>query len=219
MGQKFMKEFLIITGPQGSGNHLFSKIFALDNKVFAWEDLLNEYWIHHFKEPFADCWNNPKLLKEFDWSKKDFYVSSISCPYAKQDNLMQPVIPNYKDFIETLEGLGIKVKLAIIGRDKNILTSQQQRVRRRVSLPEFESQLDYLTSRANIFLSSELLYLYKEYYIKNIGELLNFPVDHQHELINVILKDDQNKKYIKDIEPQALDRYIQSAAIQFKPKK
>lgn len=205
------KQFLIITGPQGSGNHLFSKIFALNNQVYGWQDLLDEYWIHHFKEPFAEHWNNPELLKTFDWSLSDFYVSSISCPYAKKENLMLPVIPDYRAFIETLESIGIKVKLAIIGRDKNILETQQRRVRGRFSLPDFQKQLTYLDTRADAFLSTELLYLYKGLYIKNIGKILDFPVNHNDASIGEILKEDQNAKYIKDIETQPLDLYIRGA--------
>ena len=138
-----MKTMLIITGPQGSGNHLFSKIFALHNNVYGWNKLLDTYWIAHKDEPFAEHWTNPELLKTFDWSQSDYYVTSISCPYHNVDT---PTIPNYKLFIETLQELDIQVKVAIIGRDQNILKSQQQRVRNRVSLPDFLKELDYLNS-------------------------------------------------------------------------
>jgi hypothetical protein len=205
------KQFLILTGPQGSGNHLFSKIFALNEQVYGWQDLLEEYWIYHFYEPFAEQWNNPELLKTFDWNKSDYYVSSISCPYAKKDNPIIPVIPNYKNFIKQLEDLDIEVKVAIIGRDRNILKSQQTRIRNRFSLPDFEKELEYLDSKASIYLSTELLYLYKNNYIKNVGDLLNFPVNHTDVRIDEILKEDSNKKYIQNVEIQELDKHIRAA--------
>ena len=102
-----MKQLLIITGPQGSGNHLFSKIFALHKDVYGWDKLLEHYWDPHDNEPFAQCWNDPTQLLEKDWSTHDYYVTSISCPYANKGVVS---IPKYKEFIETLNKLGIEVK-------------------------------------------------------------------------------------------------------------
>ena len=72
---------LIITGPQGSGNHLFSKIFALSEQVHGWSALNQQYWIGHDQEPFARYWHDPVLLDQFNWSH-DYYVTSVSCPYV-----------------------------------------------------------------------------------------------------------------------------------------
>jgi hypothetical protein len=204
-----MKQFLIVTGPQGSGNHLFSKIFALHNDVYGWNELLDTYWIAHMDEPFAEHWINPELLKSFDWSQSDYYVTSISCPYHNVDI---PTIPNYKVFIENLQELGMQVKVAIIGRDQNILKSQQQRVRNRVSLNDFMNQLDYLNTFDPIYLSQELLYLYKEHYISNIAKLLDFPLDKNNVKIAEILKQDANSKYISNIEIQELDKYVRKVS-------
>jgi hypothetical protein len=90
-----MKQLLIVTGPQGSGNHLFSKVFALHPDVYGWDKLLDTYWIAHKDEPFADYWNRPELLKTFDWSQSDYYVTSISCPYQNVD---VTAIPKYEQF-------------------------------------------------------------------------------------------------------------------------
>lgn len=204
-----MKTMLIITGPQGSGNHLFSKIFALHPDVYGWDQLLDTYWIAHKDEPFADHWNTPKLLKSFDWSQSDYYVTSISCPYHNVD---VPTIPNYQQFIDTLGELNIRVKIAVIGRDQTILTSQQQRIRNRVSLPDFLEQLDYLNSFDPVYLSQELLYLYKEHYVANIAGLLDFPVDCNNSKIGEILATDANSKYIRDIELQELDLYVRKVS-------
>lgn len=204
-----MKQFLIVTGPQGSGNHLFSKIFALNDKVYGWNQLLDTYWIAHKDEPFAEHWTNPELLKSFDWKQSDYYVTSISCPYHNVD---VPTMPNYQQFIRTLEELGIGVKVAIIGRDQNILRSQQQRIRKRVSLNEFLEQLDYLNTFNPIYLSQELLYLYKGHYIKNIAKLLDFPMNINDTRITEILKQDANSKYINDIEIQELDKFVRKVS-------
>ena len=204
-----MKTMLIITGPQGSGNHLFSKIFALHPDVYGWDQLLDTYWIAHKDEPFAEHWNRPELLKSFDWSQSDYYVTSISCPYHNVD---VPTVPNYQEFIDTLGELNIRVKIAVIGRDQTILESQQQRIRNRVSLPNFLAQLDYLNSFNPIYLSQELLYLYKEHHVANIAGLLDFPVDSNNSKIGEILATDANSKYIRDIELQELDLYVRKVS-------
>lgn len=204
-----MKQFLIVTGPQGSGNHLFSKVFALHDKVYGWNQLLDTYWIAHKDEPFAEHWTNPELLKTFDWSQSNYYVTSISCPYHNVD---VPTVPNYKLFIETLQSLGIQVKVAVIGRDQTILKSQQQRIRNRVSLPDFLAELDYLNTFDPVYLSQELLYLYKGHYVKNIARLLDFPVDCDNARFEQILEKDANSKYINDIELQELDKYVRKVS-------
>ena len=204
-----MKTMLIVTGPQGSGNHLFSKIFALHKDVYGWNQLLDTYWIAHKDEPFAEHWTNPELLKSFDWTQSNNYVTSISCPYHNVD---VPTVPNYKLFIDTLKELNIKVKVAVIGRDQNILKSQQQRVRNRVSLNDFLTQLDYLNTLDPVYLSQELLYLYKEHYVNNIAKLLDFPVNINDSRITKILESDANSKYINDIDIQELDKFVRKVS-------
>lgn len=204
-----MKQFLIVTGPQGSGNHLFSKIFALHKDVYGWNKLLDTYWIAHKDEPFAEYWTNPELLKTFDWDQSDYYVTSISCPYHNVDI---PTIPNYQQFIVKLQELNIEVKVAIIGRDQTILKSQQHRVRNCVSLNDFLAQLDYLNTCDPIYLSQELLYLYKEYYIANIAKLLDFPMNVNDSKIAEILKQDANSKYINNVEFQDLDKLVRKVS-------
>ena len=61
-----LPKLIILTGPQGSGNHLFSKVLALNPAVHGWQDLLDEYWIGHDQEPFAKYWADPKQLDKFD---------------------------------------------------------------------------------------------------------------------------------------------------------
>jgi hypothetical protein len=136
-------------------------------------------------------------------------VTSISCPYQNVD---VPAIPKYEQFIAVLKGMGISVKVAVIGRDQTILKSQQQRIRNRVSLPDFIKHLDYLNIFDPVYLSQELLYLYKGHYVKNIARLLDFPVDVDNSKLEQILAVDANSKYIRDIEIQELDKYVRKVS-------
>ena len=204
-----MKQLLIITGPQGSGNHVFSKIFALHKDVFGWKDLLNEYWIAHDHEPFSDCWNMPSLLNTIDWTTMEYGVTSISCPYANQGTV---TIPRYKDFINAAHQLGIKVKVCIIGRDQTILKYQQERVRDTHSYPEFEKELEFLNTLDPIYLSTELLYLYKDYYLNSLSKILDFPIAADDPRVFEILKQDANEKYFQSIPQQELDKTVRKVS-------
>ena len=91
-----MKPTLIIaTGPQGSGNHLFAKAFGSTQVVKGWDSLKEKYWEGHDMEPFAECWKDPTLLKNFDWKQSQYFYTSISCPYF--DDGVES-IPNEKNF-------------------------------------------------------------------------------------------------------------------------
>jgi hypothetical protein len=201
-----MPTILILTGPQGSGNHLYSKIFSQHPEVHGWKDLNNTYWIGHDKEPFAQCWHDPQLLKEFNWTQSKYYVTSISCPYVYYGNTVEP---NYTTFVKELQNLGIDIKIAIIGRDQNILEYQQTRVRRNVSLQKFINNLDILLQFDPIFISQELLYLYKEHYVQSLAEQLNFPISID---VGEILKEDANKKYFTPVESHWLDEEVKNAS-------
>jgi hypothetical protein len=200
-----MKQMLIITGPQGSGNHVFSKVFALHDKVFGWSSLNETYWEGHQYEPFYQHWHDPKLLSEFDWTQSDYYVTSISCPYVYDG---EQTIPDYTSFIQEATK-HCDVQLAIIGRDQNILEMQQTRVRGEHTTP-------YLTSllykyHPTIFLSQELLYLYKEKYLQSVAKQLDWPVAWWNEELDNILKEDANKKYINPVKEHWLDKEVKKA--------
>ena len=118
-----MKTMLILSGPQGSGNHMWSKVLSLHKDVYGWDELNSTYWIGHDREPFNEYWKDPAKLKDFDWSKSDYYMTSISVPYMENG---APTIPKFKEFSGQLEELGIRVIIGIIGRDKNILSKLRQ---------------------------------------------------------------------------------------------
>ena len=197
---------LILTGPQGAGNHLFSKVFAQHPSVYGWQDLTREYWIGHDQEPFAKYWYNPELLKSFDWTQSEYYVSSISCPYVHYSKTVEP---DYETFIKELQNLGIRVKIAIIGRDQTILEYQQARVRGAVSLPKFMNNIESLMQFSPFFISQELLYLYKDKYVNSLSEQLDFPISTD---VEEILKEDANKKYLNPVKSHWLDSFVKQAS-------
>lgn len=198
-----MKTLLIVTGPQGSGNHLFSKIFAATDGVYGWKELNDAYWIPHEQEPFAHAWRDPVLLKEIDFGS--YGVTSISCPYALAGEAVEP---DYRGFINAARNIGYEVRLAIIGRDQNILQYQQERVRRTHSYHRFARHLPELCLYDPVFLSTELLYLYRMNYIHSIRKQLNFPVYITEERLEEILAEDPNAKYLQAAAPQPLDQLV-----------
>jgi hypothetical protein len=196
------KTLLIVTGPQGSGNHLWSKIFALHPDVYGWHALLHEYWIGHDQEPFADCWDDPELLKEFKWGSAEYFVTSVSTPYMLNG---ERTVPNIVRFAATAMGLGICVKIAVIGRDRNILTYQQTRVRGEPTVDIALAEYEKLRTWDPVFLSYELLHLYRENYLRQIAKQLEFPMDFEHPQLTNILVDDTNSKYFQPVAHHATD--------------
>jgi hypothetical protein len=202
-----MKTLLIVTGPQGSGNHLWSKIFAACKQVYCWPELNNNYWIPHDREPFADAWHDTAQLKNVEF--ESYAVTSISCPYARHG---QAVEPDYEKFIAEAENLGYCVRVAIIGRDQNVIQYQQTRVRGVHSYPRFSSRLPDLCHRSPVFLSTELLYLYRMHYLSSLSALLGVPIDiDSHKLEEILIKD-PNAKYFTTAEEQPLDSYVRTVS-------
>ncbi len=198
-----MAKMLILTGPQGAGNHLWSKIFCLHPEVYGWKTLLENYWeAHRFAEPFAQYWREHLLLKSFDWTQNKYYFTSISCPLGIVGSDVNPVWnPDIEGFAQGVLNCGVDVEIAVIGRDQTILHHQQTRIRTQPTLSLFTKQLPYI--RHPTFLSYELLYLYRQDYLKSLK--LNIPIAWDDPRINEILSDDPNAKYIHGIEHNPLD--------------
>lgn len=198
-----MAKMLILTGPQGAGNHLWSKIFCLHPEVYGWKTLLENYWeAHRFAEPFAQYWRDHSLLKSFDWSQNEYYFTSISCPLGIVGSDVNPVWnPDIEGFAQSVLNCGVDVEIAVIGRDQTILHHQQTRIRTQPTLSLFTKQLPRIWHPT--FLSYELLYLYRQNYLKSLK--LNIPIAWDDPRINEILSDDPNAKYIHDVEHNPLD--------------
>jgi hypothetical protein len=198
-----MAKMLILTGPQGAGNHLWSKIFSLHPEVYGWKTLLENYWeAHRFAEPFAQHWRDHSLLKSFDWSQSKYYFTSISCPLGIVGSDINPIWnPDVAGFANAVLKCGVNVKFAVVGRDQTILHNQQTRIRTQSTLPMFLEQLSKIWNPT--FLSYELLYLYKQDYLKSLK--LNIPVAWDNPSINTILENDSNLKYIHYVDEYILD--------------
>lgn len=202
-----VKKILILTGPQGSGNHLFSKCFALSDQIGGWGELNNEYWLGHHTEPFNEVWQGKKRLMQLDLATHNYYVTSVSIPFVKNG---QNVVPDLIGFINDAKRLGFEVEVGLINRDKNILELQQQRVRGEVTLNTF---LKY-TSTLNVkqhYLSHESLILNKSKYIDYICRLIDFPKIDSDEVNKLLDTSNSNQKYIKDIESYWLDDEVKKA--------
>lgn len=195
-----MKTILILTGPQGSGNHLWSKIFALHPQVVGWRALLTEYWIGHDQEPFADYWQDPSQLKRYPWAQSDWFVTSISVPYMLNG---VATVPDFRRFVREAQNLGHRVKFAILGRDQNIVRMQETRVRGSVTMDQARAAYDQLA--APVFLSYELLYLYGSKYLQSVSQQLGFPIAVSDPRLETILADDTNSKYFSAIKHHPTD--------------
>jgi len=197
-------QMLILFGPQGAGNHLWSKIFSLHKDVYGWKSLLENYWEpHRFKEPFAKYWRDPKQLQDFNWDLSFYYFTSISFPLGIVGSDVNPIYnPNLLNFVNEVQKCNVNVEFAVIGRDQNILNYQQTRIRTQSTMPLFYEQYNTLP-KTPTFLSYELLYLYKSEYLKSLK--FNIPIAYDDNRVNEILSDDPNKKYIHNVERYDLD--------------
>jgi hypothetical protein len=202
-----MKTVLILTGPQGSGNHLWSKIFALHPQVSGWSALLTDYWIGHDQEPFAQYWQDPEQLRYYKWAQSDWYVTSVSVPYMMNGTA---TVPDFKAFVSRLQMAGVRIKFAVLGRDKNIVQMQQTRVRGAPTLDTALAEFDQLA--APVFLSYELLHLYGRKYLENVQQQLAFPIAVDDPRLTDILATDTNAKYFNPIKHHATDDLARHAS-------
>jgi hypothetical protein len=200
------KKILLLMGPQGSGNHLFSKIFALHPEVHGWEELLDNsdpdnYFVPHWREPNNKYWNDIDSITLDIMGGKNYAVMSASIPFWNKDELQ---IPPAQKFIDKVKSLGIDAQPVIIGRDSTILTMQQTRLRGGPTwgcVTQFVRWLEPMP----FFVSTELLYLYKRKYLESLSMWLDFPIDFKHTKINEILVEDSNAKYITWAESPKVD--------------
>ena len=201
-------KMLIVIGPQGSGNHLFGKIFSLHDEVHGWKAALQPdgYFIPHWYEPFNEYWNDPSKITVDIMGGKEYAVTSVSNPYMENFTAR---IPKLEEFVAALAAVGIESELAIIGRDRNILDLQQRRVRGGPTWGMMQIMLNRL-EEPPLFISQELLYLYRQHYIRSLSKLLNFPVAWSDSRVEDILSEDANAKYIQPCEQTPLDAHVKN---------
>jgi hypothetical protein len=203
-----MKKLLIITGPQGSGNHLFSRVFSTHPDVGGWKSLLDKYWVPSDEEPFAEYWVYPERLTAQQFEGKDYWLANVSCPFFYDGTRY---VPKILEVAEQATALNIDVQIAIIVRDQNINAEQQLRVRKTVTTPMAQEYYynHLLTSDFPVhFLDNEAFFLHKQHYLKWVGKLLGFPVDHANPDILKFISEDPNKKYVKHVDEYWLDEQV-----------
>ena len=200
-----MTNILVITGPQGTGNHVFSKVLSMHKDVYGWDQLLREYWVNHDAAPFKDIWREPEKIDSYFWNEPN-YVLSVSGPYVENiDGVRHTVYPNYKEVLERLSKKG-NLMVGIIGRDQNITAQNQVRKRGVESYHNFLNKIDDLLEYKHTFLSVELLYMFRHQYVKSLNSVLNIPVDYVNEKLHYILNKDPNAKYVHYVEHSWLDK-------------
>jgi len=203
-----MKKLLIVTGPQGSGNHLFSRVFSTHPKVGGWKQLLDEYWVPSDLEPFAEYWVYPERLTAEVFEGYDYWLANVSVPFV-YDGVRQT--PKILEMAKQARALGIEVTIAIIVRDQNIQAEQQLRVRKEVTLPIAQEYYynHLLTSDFPVhFLDNEAFFLHKQHYLKWASNLLQFPVDCENPDILKFITEDPNRKYVKHVDEYWLDEQL-----------
>jgi len=200
-----MKKLLIVTGPQGSGNHLFARLFSAHPNVVGWESLHDKYWVPSDQEPFARYWVYPEELK---FPEGDFFCANVSVPFF-YDGVRQ--VPKIKEVAQKAMSLGVQPIIALIVRDRNINELQQVRVGGECTM---DTALEYYKDMAVHFIDHEAFFLYKEKYIEYLGRLLEFPVT--KEGIDNFISVDANHKYVFPCKKHWLDDVIRSGRQPFK---
>jgi hypothetical protein len=203
-----MKRLLIITGPQGSGNHLFSRLLSLHPAVAGWEEMLDKYWVPSDQEPFAEYWINPEKLTADQFNGKDYHLANVSCPFFFNGTRH---IPKILEVAERARSFGVTVEIAIIVRDQNINQLQQLRVRKQHTTPVAQ---DYyynalLPSDFPVhFLDHEAFFLHTTHYLKWVSKILDFPIAWQDPDIMKFISEDANHKYVKYVNEHWLDEVV-----------
>ena len=192
-----MKKLLIVTGPQGSGNHLFARLFSAHPNVVGWESLHDNYWVPSDQEPFAKYWVYPEELK---FPEGDFFCANVSVPFF-YDGVRQ--VPKIKEVAQKAMSLGVQPIIAVIVRDRNINELQQVRVGGECTM---DTALEYYKDMAVHFIDHEAFFLYKEKYVEYLGRLLEFPVT--KEGIDNFISVDANHKYVFPCKKHWLDDEI-----------
>ena len=202
-----MKKLLIVTGPQGSGNHLFARLFSMHPNVIGWESLHDNYWVPSDEEPFARYWVHPEELK---FPEGNFFCANVSVPFF-YDGVRQT--PKIKEVAYEAIKQGVQPIIAVIVRDRNINELQQVRVGGECTL---DIATEYYKDIACHFIDHEAFFLYKEKYIEYLGRLLEFPVI--KEGIDNFISVDANHKYVFPCKKHWLDDEIRKGRKTFKQR-
>ena len=169
--------------------------------------------MHCYKSYNYTSWQDPEQLRYYRWAQSDWYVTSMSVPYMMNG---VPTVPNFKAFVNKLQIAGLRIKFAVLGRDQNIVQIQQTRVRGEPTVDIALAEYEKLRTWNPVFLSFELLHLYREDYLRQIAKQLEFPIDFAHPQLTNILVDDTNSKYFQPVAHHATDDLAQHTSKKWK---
>ena len=201
------KKLLIVTGPQGSGNHLFARLLSAHPMVKGWDSLKDNYWVPSDEEPFARYWVYPE---ELQFPEGDFFCVNVSVPFF-YDGVRRT--PKIREVAYRAVTMGVEPIIAVVCRDRNINELQQKRVGGEVTM---DIALDYYADLRHHFIDHEAFFLYKERYMEYLGRILEFPVT--KEGIDNFVTVDANHKYVYPIKEHWLDNEIRKGRKPFKQR-
>ena len=201
------KKLLIVTGPQGSGNHLFARLLSAHPMVKGWDSLKDNYWVPSDEEPFARYWVYPE---ELQFPEGDFFCVNVSVPFF-YDGVRRT--PKIREVAYRAVTMGVEPIIAVVCRDRNINELQQKRVGGEVTM---DIALDYYADLRHHFIDHEAFFLYKERYMEYLGRILEFPVT--KEGIDNFVTVDANHKYVYPIKEHWLDNEIRKGRKTFRQR-
>ncbi|RSZ58884.1 hypothetical protein HF313_25990 [Massilia atriviolacea] len=201
---------MIVTGPQGSGNHLFSRVLSMHPRVKGWEALKEKFWVPSDEEPFAEFWVYPERLDAGAFADADYFLANVSCPFFYDGRRYMPKI---REVADRAVALGVQVSIAIVVRDQNINAVQQQRVGGQVTLPlALNYYYEHLipSPHAVHFLDHEAFFLHKAHYLRWLDSVLQFPIAWDSPDVMRFIEQDANHKYVSEVKDHWLDATIQA---------
>ena len=206
-----LKKLLLLTGPQGSGNHIFSRIYSIHSEVKGWDAILDNYWVPTDEDYFAQYFVDPSQLTIEMFDDSDYFVTDISCPFVYDGNI---TVPKIQEFCDKVSSFGIEVIVGIIVRDEHINTEQQKRLRKGRTLDialDTYNKLNYELE----YLSLESLFLHKQNYLKWLAKVIDFPLDYNNPNVFKFLDESPNKKYVKYVDDYWLDETVKKGLKKF----
>lgn len=206
-----LKKLLLLTGPQGSGNHIFSRIYSIHSEVKGWDAILDNYWVPTDEDYFAQYFVDPSQLTIEMFDDSDYFVTDISCPFVYDGNI---TVPKIQEFCDKVSSFGIEVIVGIIVRDEHINTEQQKRLRKSRTLDialDTYNRLNYELE----YLSLESLFLHKQNYLKWLAKVIDFPLDYNNPNVFKFLDESPNKKYVKYVDDYWLDETVKKGLKKF----
>ena len=157
-----MKTLVLLTGPLGTNFKKINSILTEDSKVC---DLSSN-------SEYNALWDNPTAnIKKFNWEQSNYYVAAISCPTINDQ------LPAYFKFLNEFQKMDFRIVVAIVGTaDVKRTTKYQKKMLGRDANLEFYASIEKLNNFCPIYISGDLLSMYKDEYCKFLQNYLKVPL-------------------------------------------